>query len=209
MLDRDRGRRDPVERSVTAREPLVGVFVGGSSRRMGGAPKGLLPAPDGRSLVERLRAEIEHGLPSAPIMLVGNAEAYGSLDLPALVDDPSGIGPLGGLRALLLEGRRQGRASVLALSCDLPFISCALLQRLAVEHEDALAVAPREDERWSPLTARYAMGALPALDAVLASGRRALQSIFDQLGASAIALRVDEAERAELRDWDTPADIRA
>jgi molybdopterin-guanine dinucleotide biosynthesis protein A len=81
-----------------------------------------------------------------------------------------------------------------------------LLARLASEAPDADFLAPREGELWQTLVARYGVGSLPELDGTLAAGDRALQRFVARLGARAVELPVDAGERAELRDWDTPAD---
>jgi AraC family transcriptional regulator len=49
--------------------------------------------------------------------------------------------------------------------------------------------------------------ALDAVDATLAGGERALQRVIGRLGARAHELFVNEQERAELHDWDSPADV--
>lgn len=186
--------------------PLIGLFVGGASRRMGGSPKGLLQLPDGRSLIERLLSEVKKAAPGAPLFLVGRAEAYAHLRLSALSDSPTGIGPLGGLRALLLLAQAESRPNVLALACDLPFVSANLLKRLLLENPNAAALAPRVDGFWSAFTARYSVLALPSVDAALGAGEYGLQRLFERLGADATPLPVDSDERLELRDWDTPED---
>jgi molybdopterin-guanine dinucleotide biosynthesis protein A len=186
--------------------PLCGLFVGGRARRMGGIAKGLLPAPDGSGpLVARLvRHAAALGL---RCVLVGDAAAYGALGLPALADDPPGIGPLGGLRALLLAGRPS---PVLALACDMPYVSLALLQRLwrepaAGSGPPAAVTAARRDGRWEPLCARYAAAVLPVLDQALAAGERSFQALLRRLPVHELVLSADE--RAELRDWDSPGDM--
>jgi molybdopterin-guanine dinucleotide biosynthesis protein A len=124
----------------------------------------------------------------------------------ALDDAPAGIGPLGGLRALLLDARASGHAHALALSCDLPYLEAPLIVRLATEAPAASFLAPREGELWQTLVARYAVAALPAVDAAIAAGDRALQRVVARLGERAVELLVNESERAELRDWDEPGD---
>ena len=109
---------------------LVGVFVGGSARRMGGIAKGLLPTADGRSVVGRLLDVTREALPGASIVLVGSSASYDALAVPSLADTPSGVGPLGGLRALLAHAEALGFSHALALACDMPLISASLLQRL-------------------------------------------------------------------------------
>ena len=188
--------------------PLVGIFVGGRARRMGGVVKGLLPTADGRSVVERLLAEIREALPDAPIALVGAASSYDAFGLPSLADTPPGIGPLGGLRALLARTAELGLPHALALACDLPTISANLIRRLAEAEPTASAVAPRElGGPWYALSARYAVTALPVLDAQVAADERALQRLFARLGPSASELPLTAAELALLADWDRPEDL--
>lgn len=187
--------------------PLVGLFVGGAGRRMGGAPKGLLLGLDGRPLLERLISEVSAAAPAASLVLVGDSSAYARFNLRSLPDAPRGVGPLGGLRALLMEACDRGIDSALALSCDLPFISSALLRRLMLEEPGAMALSPRDGDLWSSMTARYAVRALQEVDTALSEHQYALQGLFNRLGENARALPLSEAERAQLRDWDSPEDM--
>jgi len=184
---------------------LAGIFVGGAARRMGGAPKGLLPAPDtGEALVVRTaRCCVEAGL--APV-LVGRAEAYRSAlpTLSVIDDDPSGCGPLGGLHALL---RHAGHGVVLALACDLPYLTADALRALRDAPHDEAVVAPRasDDAPWEPLLARYDVArARPAVARALADGRHALQPLLRTLGVREVPLPA-----RCLTDWDSPADLAA
>jgi molybdopterin-guanine dinucleotide biosynthesis protein A len=125
--------------------------------------------------------------------------------LPVLPDEPPGVGPLGGLIALL---RHAGTSPALAFACDMPFVSRALVERLLAAPSDAPIVAPRRDARWEPLCARYEPArVLPLALARAASPHHALQALLDEAGAVALPLLPHEA--AELRDWDTPADVTA
>jgi len=173
---------------------------------MGGVAKGNLTLPSGEQLGARLVAECRAALPDSPVVLVGAADDYASLGLVALADAPAGIGPLGGLRALLLHARAEGRAHALALSCDLPYLSAALVTRLAREAPTAGFLAPREGELWSTLVARYGVAALAQIDAAIAASEHALQRLVRRLGAGAVELVVSDDERRELHDWDTPQD---
>ena len=171
---------------------------------MGGAAKGLLPLPNGERLLDRLLAECHAALPDASIVLVGAAEAYAGFELASLADEPSGIGPLGGLAALLADAERAGVSSVLALACDLPFVSRALITRLANEAPQAHAVAPRRGTIWEPLCARYALSMLSDVRAAIANDQRSLQKLFL---SEAHALVLSESEERELFDWDSPEDM--
>jgi molybdopterin-guanine dinucleotide biosynthesis protein A len=184
---------------------IVGIFVGGKSSRMGGAAKGLLPAPDtGEALVvrsQRLALELGH----RPV-LVGAADAYRSLlpQLACIADAPGGVGPLGGLGGLLRFAEGQ---PVIALACDMPYVSGALLSRLTTYTGPADALAARGTTGlWEPLCALYhAARALPRLESALAHGERSFQALFARLTVEELSLR--DHERDALRDWDVPDDV--
>ena len=181
---------------------LAGIFVGGAASRMGGRAKGLLPAPEGLTIVERW-SEILRSL-GAGVVLVGEAGAYSHLGLEAIADQPPGIGPLGGLIALL---RRAGPARALALACDMPFVSSSLVERLCTTPATpAPILAPRRDDHWEPLFARYdAARVLPHALAHAEAGQRSLQRLLDRAGAAPLSL--SPREELELGDWDSPGDI--
>ena len=192
---------------------IAGVFVGGSSRRMGGRPKGWLLAPrEGAgsrvSILERTVALAQEQCQE--VVLVGRAEAYSAVGVPA-IDDAVTVtscggdegGPLAGLVALLEHAAGGG---TLALACDMPYLTREMLARLAAFEPGAVAVAPREDGVWSPLFARYdSARVLGSARAKLQAGDRSLRAVLDAVGARELPLSRDE-QRA-LRDWDSPEDI--
>ncbi|MGB5809913.1 MAG: molybdenum cofactor guanylyltransferase [Polyangiales bacterium] len=189
----------------------LAIFVGGKSARMGTA-KGLLATPGGGPpILERLvRLGIERGLDP---LLVGNRSPY--LDLavvatvPSVADDPVGAGPLGGLRAALYFARAQGGvAHLIAVACDMPFVNAEALQALSDAEKAGAVVAPRraDDAPWEPMLARYRVDAvIPPLDALLKSGGRSFQRLFESLDVRRLAST--EAVQHALQDWDTPADV--
>jgi molybdopterin-guanine dinucleotide biosynthesis protein A len=203
--------------------PVVGVFVGGQGRRMGGIAKGLLVF-EGVTLIERVlgacRAAADPGA-LQHVYLVGNAVPYVATGLPSLDDAPAGLGPIGGLRALLLQARLLG-VDALAVAVDLPYLGERLVRRLCLEQPGVAALAPRQAGRWQPLFARYQPDAvLPALETALAAGQTALQSIFRGLEPGpafpvgdnrertprASELVLTPGEERELLDWDSPDDM--
>lgn len=189
---------------------IAGVLVGGRGLRMGGITKGLLPAPaSGLTLVERILAELRAALPDAELVLVGQALAYARLNLTVVADAPEGIGPLGGLLGLLAHAQRAGCARVLALPCDLPFVTREVLKRLAVEAPSAAAVVAEAGGVPNPLLACYRVPqALPAARRVLGSGRYSLRALLDTLGDGVVTLGLSPNEAESLRDWDTPEDMQ-
>jgi molybdopterin-guanine dinucleotide biosynthesis protein A len=194
---------------VSAQHVLCGIFVGGKATRMHGQAKGLLPAPEtGEPLVLRL-ARLARELDLIPV-LVGESARYADAlpDLQVIEDRPPGIGPMGGLLGLLSAAEAQGAHHVLALSCDLPWVSRVLLERLATHSSVAHVLAPRAASgQWEPLIARYDANALRAgVEQAIANGTRSFQRWFADLTVEELMLT--EAERTQLVDWDTPEDVQ-
>jgi molybdopterin-guanine dinucleotide biosynthesis protein A len=181
---------------------VAGIFVGGASSRMGGRPKGLLATPSGPTIVERLAALCANA--RLPAVLVGANEAYARLGLPTIGDAVPGAGPLAGLVGLLAG---TDAASAIALACDLPHLTGALLERLARAPSAAAALAPLRDGRYEPLFARYDRArVLPLAEAQLATGDHSLQRLLRT--AAAEPFPIADGEWPLLADWDEPADTR-
>lgn len=168
-----------------------------------GRPKGLLVSTDGVPLVERTGALFD--ALGVPWVLVGVRPEYASLGRLALADAAEGVGPLGGLLALL---RHAGDRAAVAVACDMPFLSQRLLARLREAPAGPPVVAARRDGRWEPLFARFeARTVLPVAQRRCERGELSLQGLLDELDAT--PLPTTPEEERELDDWDEPADILA
>lgn len=178
--------------------------MGGRGARMGSVAKGLLPTRDGRSILQRT-FELVRPAGDTLVLLGEHAETSAwarARGLVVLADAVDAQGPLAGLLALLQYARE---ANVLLLAGDMPYLEPALLQRLWSAPPAAI-VAPREAGRWQPLCARYAVAeVLPQARAQAATGRFAMQSLLARVAP--LELTLDDHERTQLRDWDTPADL--
>lgn len=201
-----------MERAPSVVPVAIGVFVGGKSARMG-RPKGLLPAPSSAEPVPSVDAGEPLllralGLARAcgvPAVLVGDASPYRALlaerDVPALVDDPPGVGPVGGLCALLAYAERA-----VAIACDMPFVTVEDVRALLDSPSAAPVLAARraDDAPWEPLLARYdSARVLPAARASIAAGERGFQRLFARLAVE----RWSPVSARALEDWDEPADV--
>jgi molybdopterin-guanine dinucleotide biosynthesis protein A len=189
-----------------SRPHLLGIFVGGRGRRMGFLQKALLPAPSGEGSVLALQLAAARAA-GCEVVLVGSAElgehARGLVRLPDARPD---IGPLAGLSSLLHFA--AGRP-VLTLACDMPYINAALLTRLACARPDATSLCSRDAAtgKWQALFARHASAeVLPVLERALDEGVRSFQGLFERIPITELGL--DLEQRAQLRDWDTPEDMR-
>jgi molybdopterin-guanine dinucleotide biosynthesis protein A len=172
---------------------IAGIFVGGAGKRMGGC---------GGTIVERWLAVLR-SVGVDRVVLVGRSQAYAPMGLETIDDAPSGVGPLGGLCALL---QRAGDARALALACDMPFVTGPLIERLLAA-PNAPIVAPRRGDLWEPLFAKYdPMLVLPLAVARVAATRYSLQGLLEEAGAVELPIHPGEAD--QLRDWDTIEDLR-
>jgi molybdopterin-guanine dinucleotide biosynthesis protein A len=194
---------------AAAAPPLLAIFVGGKSSRMG-EHKGLLLVPGGRqSILEALVARGRHA--GFDPVLVGDATPYKRLarDVLRIDDDPPGTGPLGGLRAVLDHAARTGGSHIVAIACDMPYVTAEALQEVYGHRSAALVVAPRRDPEspWEPMLARYDAVRLAGVVAqAIARGQRSFQKLFASIEVDALPL-TPAIERA-LEDWDTPEDVR-
>jgi molybdenum cofactor guanylyltransferase len=205
MTHPGKGRRRYLRPCTMHASVVAGIFVGGSSTRMGGRPKGLLRAASGETLIERWQGVL--GALAIPCVLVGerSREAYSATGLEVLADERAAedLGPLGGMLALL--GHAAGRATI-AVACDMPYVSVELVRRL-VSAPPSPAVAARSDGRWEPFFARYDAEAVLPIALAHANARRcSLQALLDAVRARELALSA--VELRELRDWDTPEDAK-
>jgi molybdopterin-guanine dinucleotide biosynthesis protein A len=187
--------------STLGNEPIVGILAGGAGKRMGGVDKAQLHAPGGEQLLPRLLRLCREL--SLEALVIGGAAPDGTR---ALVDDPPGVGPIGGLAALLAHA---GSRHAVLLACDLPYLSAPLLERLARTPAPSAAtvLAARDPAtgKWQPMFARYASAVvLPPLRAAIEQGVRSPQTFLKTQQVEELPL--DDAERAELRDWDRPED---
>ena len=189
-------------------EPLLAIFVGGHSSRMG-TDKGLLEAPRGETtLLESLVAAADEA--SLDVALIGDARPYASIavDVPRVKDRPEGTGPLGGLAGALWFASSNDYSRVIAVACDMPYVDAPVLRILADYEAGAAVVAPRrgDDAPWEPMLARYEVARVsPVVEDAIQRGRRSFQALFEEVEIQALPLT--EAVSRALEDWDTPSDV--
>jgi molybdopterin-guanine dinucleotide biosynthesis protein A len=189
----------------------VGILVGGQSRRMG-RPKGLIRV-GGVTLLERTLGVAR--AVSESVVLLGQPPfdlPPGAAGLPVLPDARPGLGPIGGLAALLSAYPRD---PAILLACDLPRLSPALLERLvdALDCEvDAVAYARAEETvgvahptRWEPCCAAYMPSVRTVVERQIEAGDFSLQSLLERVRTRTLTL--DAAEAALLTNVNEPVDL--
>jgi molybdopterin-guanine dinucleotide biosynthesis protein A len=165
------------------------ILVGGDSRRMGTDKSRLLL--NGETFVEHIAKELLSLADS--VKIVGKNSGQLALKLPSAPDIYPRWGALGGVHAALEACRSQWAAIV---ACDLPFVSAALIARLASFRENFAAVAPiQSDGRPQPLCALYqVIPCLTQADQLIKSGERRPIALLQSVSARWVSF----AELADL-----------
>ena len=108
---------------------LAGVILaGGRSRRMGGAPKALLPLGD-RPLLQHVIDRVNPQVDELLLSVERSSEAFEAFGLPQVEDPEPDGGPLGGLLSAM-QKMSLGHDWLLLVPCDAPFVPPDLAARL-------------------------------------------------------------------------------
>ncbi len=170
------------------------VLAGGAGRRMGRRKDGLILA-DGRTMLAVVAAAV--GDVCRRVVVVGDAET----DLPRIEDLRPGLGPLGGIEALLARG---DDTQYMVCPCDLPLVTPSLLRRLTGHKGMATVFQVEGEPDFWPMPVRVSAIALDTVRAHLDGGRRAVHELVRALEPEVIAVSREEA--AALANVNTPDD---
>lgn len=162
------------------------VLAGGGATRFGGRPKGLEQV-GGVRILDRVVDVLTAALGEPPL-LVANAPDAGAWrpDLRLVSDIRPGLGALGGIYTAVVEAP----APVVCIAWDMPFVSVALVQRLAQEltHYDAVLPESGGGHRVEPLCAAYGLACRDAIALTLATGERRAVGFHDRVHLGLIPL---------------------
>ncbi len=151
------------------------ILAGGGSSRMG-SNKALLPFHGGR-FIEAIYRQMEYLFEE--VLVVTNApEQYPFLPCQKVADRFVSMGPLAGIHAGLLAASNP---RVLAVACDMPYISEKLIRFIAELDREADVIIPRTVDGLEPLHALYGKRCLPAMEEMLSIGRKRIISFFDRV----------------------------
>lgn len=190
-----------------ARRLAAAILAGGKATRYGGMPKGLLPLPDGATMMDKALAAVRAIEPEETIISANDPALYSRFGLTVVQDLRSGAGPLGGIEAALayFAGRDVG---VIFLPCDMPGACGEMVARLAEAYDPLnapLVAARRGAFFWEPLCAIAHNALLPKVSAALDAGQRGVCELWLELGAAAV--NFDDA--SIFHNINAPADMAA
>jgi molybdopterin-guanine dinucleotide biosynthesis protein A len=161
------------------RQISAAILAGGRARRFGGADKASLVV-GGARIIERQLATLS--TVTDDVRIVSNDPArYAALGVRVIPDRIAGAGPLGGVHAALVDAAHHG---VIVLACDLPFVTAALLEALAIEFgtgDETDAVVPRSSRGLEPLCALYARRCAETVRRRIEAGNLEMRGLLTEL----------------------------
>ncbi|MHB8173408.1 MAG: molybdenum cofactor guanylyltransferase [Nitrospirota bacterium] len=169
-----------------ARNPLPGLSGPGVAEPCAGGARGAFT---------RAKKGVRGAFFDELLVIAKDPAPYESLGFKALPDDPEFSGQRGPLVGIYTGLKAAKNPFILAVACDMPFISGALARRLAELRERRDAVVPVIKGYPEPLFAVYSRTALEHADRALRDGRPRLQGLFNGMDV----LYVSEEE---VRDYD-------
>jgi molybdopterin-guanine dinucleotide biosynthesis protein A len=156
---------------------LVAVLAGGAGSRLGGRKASAELA--GRPLIDWPLAAAQEAALAAVVVAKPDTELP-RVEVPVLREPAAPRHPLAGVVCALRHAQREGgERAVIAVGCDMPFVTGALLAWMARLDGSAMAVV---GGRAQPLPARVATEAAPALERAL-EREAPLRAAIAELGA--------------------------
>ena len=152
------------------------ILAGGRATRFGGRDKSTLVI-EGRTIFDRQITELSQI--ASEILLVGRTTPpEARTGVRPVADLKADCGPLGGLHTALMAARGD---VVVALACDMPYVTAPFLSYLAAlvgGPDGFVAVVPRTERGYHPLCAAYSRAAIEPIERRLAAGRLTMTDLL-------------------------------
>lgn len=188
VYSRPEGLAAPTRKAKIAGVSAV-ILAGGESRRMG-SDKSLLPWHGGR-FIEHIHRKLDE-LFDEVVIVTNSPSLYTEIPCRKVPDIYYKQGSLAGIHSGLCHARSE---RIFVVACDMPFLSEEVIRSLCACDTRAEVVIPRSEWGLEPLHACYAKSCLPAIEALLDSGKKRIVGFFPEV-------RVVEMAAAELKEID-------
>lgn len=150
----------------------IGILAGGKSSRMG-QNKALLQI-NNESIIKRLTREL--GAINTPIISAAEKGVYEEFSSKVVYDQHSDIGPIEGIRQVLIEADND---YVFVCAADMPFITKDLVEYMSgYISSDYDCYIVHDGKRMQPLCAIYSKKLLPLIEDLIAKGQYKLYGII-------------------------------
>ncbi|MEA3317930.1 MAG: molybdenum cofactor guanylyltransferase [Bacteroidota bacterium] len=161
------------------------VLAGGKSSRMG-KNKALIKFK-GKTIIEDI---VDKLVPvSKEIIISASDDSYNFLDLQTVRDEIPECGPLGGMYSCMKFAKEN---AFLVVSCDLPFISNALLEYMISQINNYDAIIPIDSNgRYQPLCACYNKSCLADIQISMQRGEYKIMKAIENLNIKFIPINAN------------------
>jgi molybdopterin-guanine dinucleotide biosynthesis protein A len=189
-------------------QPFSAVLLaGGQSSRMGTDKAAL--SLGGEPLWQRQLTKLrETG--AAEVFISGRKDGpYAGAGVAVVEDRTREAGPLAGIEAAWHQAKHDW---LLVLAVDLVDVSAEFLAKLVGEAIQAgTGLVPAREDWLQPVAAVYPRGSLPLIEECIAGTNRSLRRFFRLAHKRGLATvrPLSEAEQAQFRNLNTPADLSA
>lgn len=150
---------------------LGAIIAGGRSERFGSTKA--LAEVGGEPIVTRV-AQALRAADTDVVALTADDAIAKAASAPARPDVVPGLGALGGIHTALLWARDEDRPGILAVACDMPFLSVPLLERILelsrVRAADIVAPESGGPRIVEPLCAWYGARCVGAIESAIQRG---------------------------------------
>jgi len=158
------------------------ILAGGKSSRMG-SDKGLVRL-NGKPFIAHIIAILKPLVKD--VIIVSNNSAYDVFNLKRVNDIIENSGPLAGLHTGLFHSETE---SNLVLSCDIPLISAAVLEKLIRNSDDRFEIVQiKSQDKTMPLIALYKKQCMHLCLELLQKGEKRLRTAVQQFKTKTINL---------------------
>jgi molybdenum cofactor guanylyltransferase len=166
------------------------IIAGGAASRFGNRDKATLIVGS-RSILDRQLCAIRP-LTDRIIAIANRPAAFAAAGLPVFEDLVPGAGALGGIYTALIAATTD---RVVAIACDMPFLTTAFLGRLVELGAQADLTVPRPADGYQPLCACYSRACIEPLRQRIAARALRLQDLVADV-------RTTEIDARELATYD-------
>jgi molybdopterin-guanine dinucleotide biosynthesis protein A len=111
------------------------------------------------------------------IIISANNKEYERFGYPVLPDKISGLGPAEGISTAIREAKNEWS---IIISCDVPFVTPSIINRLSAGINNCDAVVPKHDSGVEPLIAIYNKKFLTTFEESLKQGIMKMQDILSR-----------------------------
>ena len=188
---------------------LGAIIAGGASTRYG-SPKALARL-GGVRVIDRVAAALREAC-GGVFAIINDPAIAAEVGLPHRADVLHDVGALAGVHAALGWAHEVGADGIVAVGCDMPFVTAPLLRALLERADEAQIVVPESEgpRGVEPLCACYRIACLTAIEHAIARGDTRMVGFFPDV--SVVRLPIEDVRRHGdpallFRNINTPADL--